>query len=227
MPDPLDLKSRPADADEEALPLPFGIPLYESLTSKFIAFDRLLQTLGELGASGYVRLVAPNTNGIVLLRNGKAVDCLHREGGRLQRGEAALTAIRRLVDDGAGVLDVVSLDSELIDGLHHLASGEAMYPPLYASWVKGDGLLDFLRAQGFTGCLSVRAAAGGGVVMLNRGEVTGAFTTESRALGRDAGEVLALCVDPEAAIEVHGASSSSDVITRQSPVESAFSELVT
>jgi hypothetical protein len=162
----------------------------------------------------------------VLLRNGKAVDCLQRENGQLQRGEAALTAIRRLVDAGAGVLDVVSLDSELIDGLHHLASGEAMYPPMYASWVNGDGLLDFLRGQGFTGCLSVRAAGGGGVIMLNRGEVTGAFTTASRTLGRDAGEVLALCADPEASIEVNGASRSAEAL-RQSPVEGAFSELAT
>lgn len=222
MPDPLDLRSRPSDSGEEALPLPTGTPLYESLTAKFIAFDRLLQTLGDVGASGYVRLTAPQANGIVLLRNGKVVDALHRQDGALRRGDSALAAIRQLIESGTGVLDVVSLESELIDGLHHLASGVPTYPELFAAWVNGEGLVAFLQKQRFTGCMSVRAQGGGGVIMLSDGEVTGAFTTTARQLQTDTAEVLGLCGDPEARIEVHGASEQ----TRQSAVGSAVSELV-
>lgn len=227
MPDAADLKNRPADSGEEALPLPTGTPLYEALTAKFIAFDRLLQTLAEVGGSGYIRLSAPSANGILLLRNGKVVDSLFRQGGQLRRGEAALAEIRRHVDEGSGVLDVVNLESALVDGLHHLASGQATYPELHASWVNGEGLVAFLQRQRFTGCLSVRAAAGGGVIMLSGGEVTGAFTTGSRELGPEPGPVLALCQDPEARIEVHGAPQHpSRPDERPTAVGQAVSEMI-
>jgi hypothetical protein len=205
MADQMDLRARPIDAGEEALPLPSGTPVYESLTSRFVDFDRLRSTLAETGYSGYVRLVAPGAQGVLLLRNGKVVDSLHRRGTETLMGGSALAAIERQVMEGSGVLDVVNLDSELVDGLHHLASGAPTYPDLRASWVNPEGLLKFLETRHFTGAISVRAAGGGGVIMLHDGEVTGAFTTQSREMGDDAGAVVALCDDPEAHIEVHAA----------------------
>lgn len=201
----MDLRARPIDAGEEALPLPSGSPVYESLTSRFVDFERLRATLAESGYSGYVRLVAPGAQGVILLRNGKIIDSLHRRGSETEVGSNALAAIERQVADGSGVLDVVNLDSELVDGLHHLASGSPTYPDLRASWVNPEGLLRFLEQRHFTGAISVRADGGGGVIMLHDGEVSGAFTTESRQMGDDAGAVIALCQDPEAHIEVHAA----------------------
>jgi len=205
MVDQMDLRARPTDAGEEALPLPSGTPVYESLTSRFVDFARLRTTLAETGYSGYVRLVAPGAQGVLLLRNGKVVDSLHRRGTETLVGGTALAAIERQVAEGSGVLDVVNLDSELVDGLHHLASGAPTYPDLRASWVNPTGLLKFLEGRHFTGAVSVRAAGGGGVIMLQDGEVTGAFTTQSREMGDDAAAVIALCEDPEAHIEVHAA----------------------
>lgn len=205
MADQMDLRARPIDPGEEALPLPSGSPVYESLTARFIDFERLRNTLAESGYSGYVRFLAPGSQGVVLLRNGKVVDTLHRRGPEILTGGAALAAIERQVADGSGVLDVVNLDSELVDGLHHLASGAPTYPDLRASWVNPEGLLRFLAQRHFTGAISVRADKGGGVIMLQDGEVTGAFTTESRVMGDDAAAVTALCQDPDAQIEVHAA----------------------
>jgi hypothetical protein len=205
MADLMDLRARPIDAGKEALPLPSGTPVYESLTSRFVDFERLQATLAETGYSGYVRLVAPGAQGVVLLRNGKVVDSLHRRGSETLSGGSALAAIERQVADGSGVLDLVNLDSELVDGLHHLASGAPTYPDLRASWVNPEGLLRFLEQRHFTGAISVRAGRGGGVIMLHDGEVTGSFTTESRVMGDDAAAVIALCEDPEAVIEVHAA----------------------
>jgi hypothetical protein len=205
MADQMDLRARPLDAGEEALPLPSGTPIYESLTTRFVDFDRLQRTLAETGYSGYVRLVAPGAQGVVLLRNGKVVDALHRRGSDILSGGSALAAIQRQVADGTGVIDVVNLDSELVDGLHHLASGAPTYPELRASWINPEGLLRFLEQGHFTGAVSIRAGRGGGVIMLHDGEVSGAFTTESREMGGDAGAVIALCDDPEAQIEVHAA----------------------
>ena len=222
MADQMDLRARPIDAGEEALPLPSGTPVYESLTSRFVDFERLRSTLGETGYSGYVRLVAPGSQGVLLLRNGKIVDSLHRRGSETQTGGGALAAIERQVADGSGVLDVVNLDTELVDGLHHLASGAPTYPDLRASWVNTEGLLKFLENRHFTGAISVRSGGGGGVIMLHDGEVTGAFTTESRQMGDDAGAVVALCADPEAHIEVHaagpGRNHEIDALERGEPV---------
>lgn len=219
MADQMDLRTRPIDAGEEALPLPSGSPVYESLTSRFIDFERLRTTLAETGYSGYVRLVAPGAQGVVLLRNGKIVDTIYRRGADTLNGGGALASIERQVADGSGVLDVVNLDSELVDGLHHLASGAPTYPDLRASWVNPNGLLKFLEQRHFTGAISVRAGRGGGVIMLQDGEVTGAFTTESREMGEDAGAVVALCDDPEAHIEVHAAGPQRTVEPPFHPAE--------
>ena len=206
MPDQTDLRARPGDADEEALPLPSGTSLYESLTAKFIAFDRLLNTLGETRYSGYIRLLASGSNGVILFRDGSVVDSLHRQDATLLSGEDAMSTIERLVETGQGVVDVVTLDGALIDGLHHLASGVPAYPDMRASWINAPGLVDFLKSRRFTGALSVRAQAGAGVIMFDDGTVTGAFTTDSRAMGSDAEPVLDLCKDPDAQIEVHAAA---------------------
>lgn len=206
MADELDLRARPRDADEEALPLPSGKSLYESLTAKFIAFDRLLNTLAENRYSGYIRLLASGSNGVILFRDGQVVDSLHRQSNTLLAGDEAMATIERLVESGQGVVDVVTLEGELIDGLHHLASGVAAYPDMRASWINAPGLVEFLTARKFTGALSVRADAGAGVIMFDNGTVTGAFTTESRTMGGDPATVLALCSDAEAQLEVHAAA---------------------
>lgn len=206
MADQNDLRSRPRDADEEALPLPSGTALYESLTAKFIAFDRLLNTLGETRYSGYIRLLSSGSNGVILLREGAVVDALHRQEATLLSGDEALSTIERLVETGQGVVDVVTLDSALVDGLHHLASGVPAYPDMRASWINAPGLVEFLEKRRFTGALSVRADGGAGVIMFDEGKVTGAFTTESRTMGSDTATVLKICDDPEAQIEVHAAA---------------------
>lgn len=206
MPDQTDLRTRPRDADEEALPLPSGSALYESLTAKFIAFDRLLNTLSETRYSGYIRLLASGSNGVILFRDGEVVDSLHRQDATLLNGDQAMSTIERLVETGQGVVDVVTLESELVDGLHHLASGVPAYPDMRASWINAPGLVEFLQNRRFTGALSVRADGGAGVIMFDDGKVTGAFTTESRTMGSDTASVLDLCKDPEAQIEVHAAA---------------------
>jgi hypothetical protein len=226
MADQTDLRARPRDADEEALPLPSGTSLYESLTAKFIAFDRLLNTLAETRYSGYIRLLASGSNGVILLRDGSVVDSLHRQDATLLVGDQAMSTIERLVESGQGVVDVVTLDGGLIDGLHHLASGVPAYPDMRASWINAPGLVEFLKSRRFTGALSVRAEGGAGVIMFDEGTVTGAFTTESRTMGSDAATVLGLCQDSEAQIEVHAAAGRPGASAFEEPagVEAPYAE---
>jgi len=204
-----ELKRRPEDAGDDALLVPSGTPLYESLSARFVAFDRVIATLGQGGYSGFVRVLGPRVNAILLFRNGKMIDCLCREGDRRSEGETAVRRVEQLVHAGEAVIDIVELQPEMVDSLHHLASGAPTYPELYASWVNLEGLVDFLKQRGFTGSVTVQADAGGGVLMLRHGQLLGAFTTGSRELAPDEGQVLALGSDPRARIEVRSAVAQS------------------
>jgi len=204
-----ELKRRPEDAGDDALLVPSGTPLYESLSARFVAFDRVVATLGQGGYSGFVRVLGPRVNAILLFRNGKMIDCLCREGDRRSEGETAVRRVEQLVHAGEAVIDIVELQPEMVDSLHHLASGAPTYPELYASWVNLEGLVDFLKQRGFTGSVTVQADAGGGVLMLRHGQLLGAFTTGSRELAPDEGQVLALGSDPRARIEVRSAVAQS------------------
>ena len=202
-----DLKKRPTDSGEDALLVPTGAPIYESLSARLIAFDRLTATLGQGGYSGFVRVLGRGMNGILLFRNGKMIDCLFREHGALTTGAPAEATARKLMDSGEAVIDIVDLQAELVDSLHHLASGAPSYPDMYASWVNFPGLVEFLKERSFTGTVAIRSKAEGGVLMLSKGELTGAFTTSSRELSTDDSEVLALAHDKEARIEVRTANA--------------------
>jgi hypothetical protein len=197
-----DFRSRPDDSGEEALPLPTGTSVYDSLTTKFVAFHRLLETLADASHSGYVKLVAPGSNGIVLLREGQVVDALYRGQESLQRGNAALDSIQAAVTEGSGVLDIVALEPAIVDGLHGVASGRTMYPELIASWVNADGLVSHLKERSFSGSLIVTSGAGRGVIIFDQGSVSASFTTASRQLAPNEKEVLALCADQQARLEV-------------------------
>ena len=201
-----DLKQRPNDSGEDALLVPTGAPLYESLSARFIAYDRLLATLGQGGYSGYVRILGSGVNGILLFRNGKMIDCLWRDRDQLRQDEGAEASARSRLDSGEAVVDVVELQAELVDSLHHLASGAPTYPEMYASWVNLEGLVAFLKERRFSGTISIKSAAAGGVLMFRQGELEGAFTTDSRELSTDEAEVVKLGSDPEARIEVRSAS---------------------
>ena len=157
-------------------------------------------------------------NGILLFRNGKMIDCLWRDHEVLLQGEPAEARARNLMDSGEAVVDIVDLQAELVDSLHHLASGAATYPEMYASWVNFEGLVTFLKQQSFTGTISIKSTSGGGVLMIRHGELDGAFTTNSRELSTDEKEVLALADDPEARIEVRSAHAEP-VLPRQPEVE--------
>lgn len=205
MDETFDFRARPHDSGEEALPLPTGSLIYESLTTRFVSFDRLLETLSESGHSGYIKLVAPGSNGLVLLKQGKLLESLYRAPEELRRGESAIRAIEGAVHRGDGVLDIVSLDADVVQGLHGVASGRPTYPDLYASWVNSEGLVGFLKSRAFTGSIIITNSAASGVVIFDHGQVTAAFTSTSGELANTEHEVLALCQDPEARIEVREA----------------------
>ena len=195
----------------EPIPVPAGQILYDSLKTSFVDFPRLLTTLEREGYTGYVRLLTDDASGLILFREGAALECLYdgaAEPGSLMLGKQGLQKFNDDVTAGHGVLDVVGLSPELVDGLYELTVSRPMYTELYAGWVDMKSLLNFLSDRKLSGSVMIRSAGGTGVIILSDGELAGAYTSESRDISDKPDRVLALCEDPNAMIEVKAADSS-------------------
>ncbi|MDQ6790468.1 MAG: DUF4388 domain-containing protein [Candidatus Dormibacteraeota bacterium] len=210
----------------EAIPVPAGQVMYDSLKTSFVDFPRLITTLEREGHTGYVRLLTDSANGLLYFREGTALECVF-DGGEndFERGKAALMRFNDEVTRGQGVLDVVGLTPELVDGLYELTVAEPIYSDLYAAWVDMNALLKFLEERKLSGSLMVTASAGTGVIILTEGKLSGAYASQSREVSNDASSVLMLCQDPNAMIEVKAASEVrgqpldvADVVSRR-PVQ--------
>jgi hypothetical protein len=206
------VKHRPSPKHgREPIPVPAGQILYDSLKTSFVDFPRLLTTLEREGYTGYVRLLTDDASGLILFREGSALECLYdgsAEAGSLVLGKSALQAFNDDVTAGHGVLDVVGLSPELIDGLYELTVSRPMYTELYAAWVDMKALLNFLSERKLSGSVMIRSGAGTGVIILASGELAGAYTSESRDIADKPDRALALCDDPNAMIEVKSADST-------------------
>jgi hypothetical protein len=123
-------------------------------------------------------------------------------------GKTALHQFNEDVTLGHGVLDVVGLSPELIDGLYELTVSKPMYTELYAAWVDMKALLKFLSDRKLSGSVMIRSAGGTGVIILADGELAGAYTSESRDISDKPDRALALCDDPSAMIEVKSADAT-------------------
>ena len=195
----------------EPIPVPAGQIIYDSLKTSFVDFPRLITTLEKEGYTGYVRLLTDDASGLILFREGSALECMYdgaADAGSLVLGKQALQQFNDDVTSGHGVLDVVGLSPELIDGLYELTVSRPMYTELYAAWVDMKALLNFLSDRKLSGSVMIRSAAGTGVIILSDGELAGAYTSESRDISDKPDRALALCDDPAAMIEVKSADGT-------------------
>jgi uncharacterized protein DUF4388 len=206
------VKHRPSPKHgREPIPVPAGQVIYDSLKTSFVDFPRLITTLEKEGYTGYVRLLTDDATGLILFREGSALECMYdgsAEPGGLMLGKTALHQFNQDVTSGHGVLDVVGLSPELIDGLYELTVSKPMYTELYAAWVDMKALLKFLSDRKLSGSVMIRAGAGTGVIILADGELAGAYTSESRDISDKPDRALALCDDPNAMIEVKSADAT-------------------
>jgi uncharacterized protein DUF4388 len=195
----------------EPIPVPAGQVIYDSLKTSFVDFPRLITTLEKEGYTGYVRLLTDDAAGLILFREGLALECMYDGAGEasgLVLGKQALHHFNEDVTGGHGVLDVVGLSPELIDGLYELTVSRPMYTELYAAWVDMRALLKFLSDRKLSGSVMIRSGGGTGVIILSEGELAGAYTSESRDISDKPDRALALCDDPAAMIEVKSADTT-------------------
>jgi hypothetical protein len=200
------VKHRPQPKNgREPIPVPAGEVVYDSLKTSFVDFPRLITTLETEAYTGYVRLLTEHASGLILFREGVAQECMFDPGDKPGRGREALLAFNEEVTHGHGVLDVVGLPVEIVDGLYDLVVARPVYTELYAAWIDMPALLQFLLERKLTGSVMVRGSGGTGIIILTEGKATGAYTSESRTIDEDPKVVLDLCSDRNAMIEVKAA----------------------
>ncbi len=199
------VKHRPSPKHgREPIPVPAGQVIYDSLKTSFVDFPRLITTLEREGYTGYVRLLTEDAAGLILFKEGAALEAAYDAGQdpTLTLGTQALFEFNEAVRNGEGILDVVALSPELVNGLYELTVAKPLYSDLYASWVDPDALLKFLEKRKLSGSVMVRGGGKTGVIILTEGALTGAYTSDSRDISETAEGVLRICDDREAVIEV-------------------------
>jgi len=163
---------------------------------------------GDGAAIVPVLTLTDEASGLIFFKDGRALECVYDAGQLLLAGDA-LRQFNDQVTRGLGVLDVVGLTPEVVEGLYELTVATPLYTELYASWVDFPSLLEFLAERSHTGSVTVRSDGKTGVIIFTGGQVTGAYTSESRDISGEVDEVRNLCADPQAMIEVKAAEATA------------------
>ena len=185
-------------------PVPLGKLIYESLTAGFVDFPKLLRSLNKDHHSGYVRLSGEGFSAVLLFSNGAVVEAIYDAGGTVATGRDAFNNFGRHIDEGEGVLDVISLSAEMVTGIYQLLTGPSLYEKLLARFVKADALLEYLAELQYSGAVIARSDKRVGIVIIREGQILGVYTDASRDAEVDTVKFLGVCKEPAADIEVRG-----------------------
>jgi hypothetical protein len=183
----------------EALPLPAGSPLHRRLNGHFVDLARLVETLESGSFTGYVRVDAGGSSGVIVLVEGELGAACFR-GEEVTTGARAVDLLHRTRGDA--LLDVIGLGEETAMAVIDLISAPPLFSGLGARLINLDGVLEELRERGHDATVLVSAPADTGVILVRGGEVVGAYTRAIPRLHDTASVVTALACDPAAVIEV-------------------------
>jgi Domain of unknown function (DUF4388) len=186
-------------------PLPSGRPHYEGLKSAFVDFPRLLRTLRSDRHTGYINLSGNGYSGVILFNDGQALEAVCSNGSAVQ-GESAFLQIRRHMDGGDGILDVIELPGETVVAIAGLFSAPYLYTGLLGRFVNLEALLEYLSEEKVDGSVVVTTPNEMGVILLREGAVQGAYTGSRRTLEKATTAVASLAGDRQSRIEVKGGS---------------------
>jgi Domain of unknown function (DUF4388) len=202
-------------------PLPSGRAHYEGLKSAFVDFPRLLRTLRSDRHTGYVNLSGTGYSGVILLNDGQALQALCSNATAVQ-GESAFLQIRRHMDAGDGVIDVIELDAEMVTALAQLFTSPYLFSGLLGRFVNLDALLEYLSEERVSGSVVVQTPTEAGIILLRDGEILGAYTESQRSLDKATTAVAALATDRQSSIEVKGGDGTISAIDVDAALNRAY-----
>ncbi|HVC05079.1 MAG TPA: DUF4388 domain-containing protein [Candidatus Acidoferrales bacterium] len=202
-------------------PLPSGRAHYEGLKSAFVDFPRLLRTLRSDRHTGYVNLSGTGYSGVILLNDGQALQALCSNGTAVQ-GESAFLQIRRHMDAGDGVIDVIELDGETVTALAQLFTSPYLYSGLLGRFVNLDALLEYLSEEHVSGSVVVQTPNEAGIILLRDGDILGTYTETQRSLDKATTAVATLAKDRQSSIEVKGGDGTIAAIDVDAALNRAY-----
>jgi hypothetical protein len=191
----------------ELYPLPAGKPIYEGLKSAFVDFPKLLRTLDTDKLTGYVRLEGPGFSGVLLLHDGHVLESLFSDG-TLTQAEIAFQHLRRRMERGEGLLDVIELSGETVVALAQLLTAKPLFTGLLGRFVNFEQLLEYLAEEKVDGSVVVAGGTETGVILLRKGALHGAYTHSQRDLQESPLAVNRLAAERPARIEVKAGAGS-------------------
>jgi hypothetical protein len=202
-------------------PLPSGRAHYEGLKSAFVDFPRLLRTLRSDRHTGYVNLSGTGYSGVILLNDGQALQALCSNGTAVQ-GEAAFLQIRRHMDAGDGVIDVIELEGETVTALAQLFTSPYLYSGLLGRFVNLEALLEYLAEEHVSGSVVVQTPNEAGIILLRDGDILGTYTESQRSLDKATTAVASLATDRQSVIEVKGGDGTIAAIDVDAALNRAY-----
>ena len=194
---------------------------YEGLKSAFVDFPRLLRTLRSDRHTGYVNLSGTGYSGVILLNDGQALEALCSNGTAVQ-GEDAFLQIRRHMDAGDGVIDVIELDGETVTALAQLFTSPYLYNGLLGRFVNLEALLEYLAEEHVSGSVVVQTPNEAGIILLRDGDILGTYTESQRSLDKATKAVAALATDRQSSIEVKGGDGTIAAIDVDAALNRAY-----
>ena len=202
-------------------PLPSGRAHYEGLKSAFVDFPRLLRTLRSDRHTGYVNLSGNGYSGVILLNDGQALQALCSNGTAVQ-GDNAFLQIRRHMDAGDGVIDVIELDGETVTALAQLFTSPYLYSGLLGRFVNLEALLEYLAEEHVSGSVVVQTPTEAGIILLRDGDILGTYTESQRSLDKATTAVASLATDRQSVIEVKGGDGAIAAIDVDAALNRAY-----
>jgi hypothetical protein len=202
-------------------PLPSGRAHYEGLKSAFVDFPRLLRTLRSDRHTGYVNLSGNGYSGVILLNDGLALQALCSNGTAVE-GEDAFLQIRRHMDAGDGVIDVIELESDTVTALAQLFTSPYLYSGLLGRFVNLEALLEYLAEEHVSGSVVVQTPNEAGIILLHDGDILGTYTESQRSLDKATTAVASLATDRESVIEVKGGDGDIAAIDVDAALNRAY-----
>ena len=199
----------------ELYPLPGGKAIYEGLKSAFVDFPKLLRTLDNDKHTGYVRLDGNDFSGVLLLHDGHVLEALFSED-RIDQGVDAFHRLRKRMEAGQGLLDVIELPGEIVVALAQLLTARPLFTGLLGRFVNFEALVDYLAEEKIDGSLVVSGGAEMGVILFRKGGVLGSYTASNRELAGDTHAVTALAAERTSRIEVKSGTSTPEGIDVES-----------
>ena len=108
---------------------------------------------------------------------------------------SAFLQIRRHMDAGDGVIDVIELDGETVTALAQLFTSPYLYSGLLGRFVNLDALLEYLAEEHVSGSVVVQTPNEAGIILLRDGDILGTYTESQRSLDKATTAVAALAND--------------------------------